>query len=54
MVYISIIDKNYSPIIIQFPSQLKGYFHINSMLALSLTTTLFSFAGIPPLIGFFA
>jgi len=47
-----LIDKNNSPI--QFISQLKGYFHINSMLALSLTITLFSFAGIPPLIGFFA
>ena len=47
-----LIDKNNSPI--QFISQLKGYFHVNSMLALSLTITLFSFAGIPPLIGFFA
>ena len=47
-----LIDKNNSPI--QFISQLKGYFHVNSMLALSLTITLLSFAGIPPLIGFFA
>jgi len=45
-------DKNNSPI--QLISQLKGYFHINSILALSLSITLFSFAGIPPLMGFFA
>jgi NADH-ubiquinone oxidoreductase chain 2 len=48
----NLIDKNNSPI--QLISQLKGYFHINSMLALSLAITLFSFAGIPPLMGFFA
>ena len=47
-----LIDKNNSPI--QLISQLKGYFHINSILALSLAITLFSFAGIPPLMGFFA
>jgi NADH-ubiquinone oxidoreductase chain 2 len=45
-------DKINSPI--QLISQLKGYFHINSILALSLSITLFSFAGIPPLMGFFA
>ena len=39
--------------VIQLISQLKGYFHINSFLALSLSITLFSFAGIPPLMGFF-
>ena len=38
----NLIDKNNSPI--QLISQLKGYFHINSILALSLTITLFSFA----------
>lgn len=48
----NLIDKNNSPI--QFISQLKGYFYINSILALSLAITLFSFAGIPPLMGFFA
>ncbi|OJJ41976.1 hypothetical protein ASPZODRAFT_155593 [Penicilliopsis zonata CBS 506.65] len=48
----NLVDKNNSPI--QLISQLKGYFHINSILALSLTITLFSFAGIPPLMGFFA
>jgi NADH-ubiquinone oxidoreductase chain 2 len=47
-----LIDKNNSPI--QLISQLKGYFHINSILAISFAITLFSFAGIPPLIGFFA
>lgn len=45
-------DVKYSPI--QLVSQLKGYFYINSYLSLSLAITLFSFIGIPPLIGFFA
>jgi NADH-ubiquinone oxidoreductase chain 2 len=48
----NLIDRKNSPI--QLISQLKGYFHINSLLALSLAITLFSFAGIPPLMGFFA
>jgi len=47
-----LLDKNLSPI--QLISQIKGYFYINPILALSLTITLFSFVGIPPLIGFFA
>lgn len=46
-----LMDKNNSPI--QLVNQLKGYFHINPLLALSLAITIFSFAGIPPLIGFF-
>lgn len=46
------IYKNNSPI--QLISQMKGYFYINPVLAVSLALTLFSFAGIPPLIGFFA
>jgi NADH-ubiquinone oxidoreductase chain 2 len=45
-------EKDNSPI--QLVSQLKGYFYINPALALSLTITIFSFVGIPPLIGFFA
>jgi NADH-ubiquinone oxidoreductase chain 2 len=45
-------DKNNSPI--QLISQIKGYFYINPVLALSLSVTIFSFVGIPPLIGFFA
>jgi NADH-ubiquinone oxidoreductase chain 2 len=44
-------DINNSPI--QLIDQLKGYYFINPSLALSLAITLFSFAGIPPLIGFF-
>jgi NADH-ubiquinone oxidoreductase chain 2 len=47
-----LLDKNNSPI--QLVSQLKGYFYINPFLALSLVITIFSFAGIPPLVGFFA
>jgi NADH-ubiquinone oxidoreductase chain 2 len=45
-------DFNNSPI--QLISQLKGYFFINPILAISFTITLFSFIGVPPLIGFFA
>ena len=45
-------DINYSPI--QLISQLKGYFSINPLIGISLSITLFSFAGVPPLIGFFA
>jgi len=45
-------DINNSPI--QLIDQLKGYYYINPLLSLSLSITLFSFAGIPPLIGFFA
>jgi NADH-ubiquinone oxidoreductase chain 2 len=33
---------------------LKGYFYLNPLLSLSLAITIFSFAGIPPLVGFFA
>jgi len=50
--YDKLLDKNNSPI--QFISQIKGYFYINPMLALSLAITIFSFVGVPPLIGFFA
>lgn len=47
----SMQDINNSPI--QLIDQLKGYYYINPVIALSLAITLFSFAGIPPLIGFF-
>jgi NADH-ubiquinone oxidoreductase chain 2 len=47
-----LLDKSNSPI--QLINQLKGYFYINPLLSLSLTITIFSFAGIPPLVGFFA
>jgi NADH-ubiquinone oxidoreductase chain 2 len=50
--YKELPDKNNSPI--QLISQMKGYFYINPILALSLSITIFSFVGIPPLIGFFA
>nr|YP_010540248.1 NADH dehydrogenase subunit 2 [Urnula craterium]UYF20384.1 NADH dehydrogenase subunit 2 [Urnula craterium] len=39
---------------IQLIKQLNGYFHLNPVLALSLAITIFSFIGVPPLIGFFA
>lgn len=45
-------DLNNSPI--QLINQMKGYFYINPVLALSLAITVFSFVGVPPLIGFFA
>lgn len=51
-IYSKLQDRNNSPI--QLISQLKGYFYINPFIALSLAITLFSFVGIPPLIGFFA
>lgn len=38
---------------IQLVNQLKGYFYINPVLALSLAITIFSFVGVPPLVGFF-
>ena len=50
--YEKLIDKNNSPI--QLISQLKGFFYINPLLSISLAITIFSFVGIPPLIGFFA
>jgi NADH-ubiquinone oxidoreductase chain 2 len=50
--YNKLSDKNNSPI--QLISQLRGYFYINPLLAISLSITIFSFVGIPPLIGFFA
>jgi len=45
-------DKNNSPV--QLINQLKGYFYLNPVLSLSLAITIFSFVGIPPLMGFFA
>ena len=45
-------DKENSPI--QLINQLKGYFNINPILSISLAITIFSFVGIPPLLGFFA
>lgn len=45
-------EKMFSPI--QLISQIKGFIDINYFISLSLAITIFSFAGIPPLIGFFA
>ena len=39
---------------VQLISQLRGYFYVNPILALSLAITIFSFVGVPPLLGFFA
>ena len=50
--YDALSDRNNTPI--QLISELKGYFYLNPLLAVSLAVTLFSFVGIPPLIGFFA
>lgn len=47
-----LLDQNNSPI--QLINQIKGYFYINPFIAISLSITLFSFVGIPPVIGFFA
>jgi NADH-ubiquinone oxidoreductase chain 2 len=49
--YNDLSEKNNSPI--QLISQLKGYFSINPALALCLVITMFSFIGLPPLVGFF-
>jgi len=44
-------EKNNSPI--QLISQLKGYYSNNPILALCMVITMFSFIGLPPLVGFF-
>ncbi len=49
--YNNLQEKNNSPI--QLISQLKGYFSVNPILALCLVITMFSFIGLPPLVGFF-
>jgi len=46
------VDRENSPL--QLISQLKGYFNHNPVLAISFAITLFSFIGVPPLVGFFA
>ena len=50
--YKNLLDKNNSPV--QLISQIRGFFYLNPVLSLSLAITIFSFVGIPPLIGFFA
>lgn len=47
-----LVDENNSPI--QLISQIKGYFYINPFISISLTITLLSFIGVPPMAGFFA
>ncbi len=39
---------------VQLIDNLKGYFYLNPILAISLSITLYSFIGVPPLVGFFA
>ena len=48
---LSLPEKNNSPL--QIINQLKGYFFFNPILAISLCITIYSFIGIPPLVGFF-
>ena len=50
--YNNLPEKNNSPI--QLINQLRGYFSINPTLALCFVVTMFSFIGLPPLVGFFA
>ena len=45
-------NRSYSPI--QLISDIKGYFNNYPVMALSLAITIYSFVGVPPLIGFFA
>ena len=45
------VEKHNSPL--QFISQLKGFYHINPLLAISFAITIFSLIGVPPLMGFF-
>lgn len=49
--YEKLSDLGNSPI--QLINQIKGFFYINPFLAISFAITIFSFIGIPPLIGFF-
>ena len=46
------IDRNNSPV--QLINQIKGYFQVNPFISISLAITIFSFVGIPPILGFFA
>jgi NADH-ubiquinone oxidoreductase chain 2 len=39
---------------IDYIDTLKGYFYLNPLLTISLSVTLYSFIGVPPLVGFFA
>ena len=48
----NLVDKNNSPV--QLINQIKGYFYVNPFISISLAITLFSFVGVPPMVGFFA
>jgi NADH-ubiquinone oxidoreductase chain 2 len=48
------INKKESISPIQFIHEIKGFFFINPILTISFAITLFSFIGVPPLMGFFA
>jgi NADH-ubiquinone oxidoreductase chain 2 len=52
--YYSPLGNKGSKTDIKFISEMKGQFFSNPLLSLSLTVCLFSMAGIPPLMGFFA
>ena len=52
--YIILNSVNSKESEIKYISELKGQFLLNPLLSLSLALCLFSMAGIPPLIGFFA
>jgi NADH-ubiquinone oxidoreductase chain 2 len=54
IIYSSSSAKGTAGTDIQFISDLKGQFRANPLLGLALATCLFSMAGIPPLMGFFA
>lgn len=44
-------EQNNSPV--QYIAQLRGYYYTNPILAISFTIVMYSFVGVPPLIGFF-
>jgi NADH-ubiquinone oxidoreductase chain 2 len=50
----STVNTNTSGQDVQFTSELQGQFRSNPVLGLSFAVCLFSMAGVPPLIGFFA
>lgn len=49
--YKKLLEKNNSPI--QLTDQIKGFIFLNPLISVSLLLTIYSFIGIPPLIGFF-
>lgn len=51
--YSLITADNHNTIDIESNNELSGQFHVNSVLGLAFSISLFSIAGVPPLIGFF-